>query len=128
MPLVKVEIVEGKTAEYKKQLLHSIQEALVSVLQIDYDNRCQRLYELDADCFMRRAAKTDKYTLIEFTLFPGRSKEIKRKLMMETVRRLSESNAIQASDIMIIINEPPLDNWCFNGEQGSDLNLQYKKE
>ena len=128
MPLVKVEIIKGKTAEYKKILLQSIHDALVAALQIEDDDRYQRLYELDADCFERRAAKTDRFTLIELTLFPGRSKEIKRQLIKETARLLFERLEIQASDIMMIMHEPPLDNWGCYGEQASDLSFQYKKD
>ena len=128
MPLVKVEIIKGKTAEYKKMLLQSIHEALVAALQIEDDDRYQRLYELDADCFERRASKTDKFTLIELTLFPGRSKDIKRAIIKETARILYERLEIQASDIMMIIHEPPLDNWGCYGEQGSELELQYMKK
>ena len=128
MPLVKVEIIKGKTAEYKKMLLQSIHEALMAALQIEDDDRYQRLYELDADCFERRASKTDKFTLIELTLFPGRSKDIKRAIIKETARILYERLEIQASDIMMIIHEPPLDNWGCYGEQGSELELQYMKK
>ncbi len=128
MPLVKVEIVKGKNIEYKKMLLQSIHEALMLVLQIEDDDRFQRLYELDAACFERRAAKTDKFTLIELTLLPGRSKEIKRNVIKEVTRLLGERLEIQATDIIIIMHEPPFDNWGCYGEQGSELGFQYKKD
>ena len=120
MPSARVEILRGKTAEYKELLLHSIQEALVNALHVEEDNRCLRLYELDADCFLRRAAKTDNYTLIELSLMPGRSKEIKRSLIKEISRLLFERLEIQAADVLVIIHEVPLDNWGFHGEQGSE--------
>ena len=128
MPLVNVEIIKGKTIEYKKTLLQSIHEALVNVLQIEDDDRYQRLYELEADYFERRAAKTDKFTLIELTLFPGRSKDMKRGIIKEITRLLRERLEIQASDVFILMHEPPLENWGFNGNQGSEMGFQYKKE
>ena len=36
MPLVRVEIVKGKSSEYKKTLLDCIHEALVEALHIDF--------------------------------------------------------------------------------------------
>jgi 4-oxalocrotonate tautomerase family enzyme len=98
------------------------------VLQIEDDDRFQRLYEMEADCFERRAAKTDEFTLIELTLFPGRSKDMKRDIIKEITRLLHERLEIQASDIFIFMHEPPLENWGFNGEQGSEMGFQYKKE
>jgi len=128
MPLVRVEIIKGKPLEYKKLLLQSIHEVLMLVLQIEDDDRFQRLYELDTACFERRAAKTEKFTLIELTLFPGRSKEMKRSVIKEITRLLGERLEIQATDIIIIMYEPPLDNWGCYGEQGSELGFQNKKD
>ena len=116
MPLVRVEIIKGKTPEYKKTLLNAIEE----------DDRFQRLYELDEECFERRKAKTDKFTLIELTLLPERSKELKRKMIKEITHFLNERLSIQPTDVIIIINEPPLENWGCYGEQGSELNMKYK--
>ena len=127
MPFVKIEIIKGKSSKYKKELLQVVHDALVLALEIEDDDRLQRLYELDAVNFERRKAKTDKFTLIELNLFPGRSKEVKRNVIKEITRLLGERLEIQASDVFIIIHEPPLDNWGFLGEQASELDLQYKK-
>lgn len=128
MPFVKVEIIKGKSDEYKKMLLQAIHEALMSALEIEEDDRYQRLYELDFENFERRAAKTDKFTLIELNLFPGRSKELKRELIKGITSLLGERLEIQATDIIIIMHEPPLDNWGCYGEQASELRFRYKKE
>ena len=46
-PLVKVEIVKGKSDEHKKAVLDGVHDALVQAVKIpDYD-RLQRIYELD---------------------------------------------------------------------------------
>lgn len=128
MPLVRVEILKGKPHEYKKALLSAIHDALMLSLDVEDDDRFQRLYELDEDCFERRKAKTDKFTFIELTLLPGRSKELKKRVITEITRLLAERLSIQATDVIIIINEPPLDNWGCYGKQGSELNMKYKLE
>jgi len=49
MPLVKIEMLKGKSSEYKKALLDGVHQALVDTFKIpDYD-RMQRLYELDKE-------------------------------------------------------------------------------
>jgi len=127
MPLVRIEIIKGKSAEYKAALLQTVHEALVQTLSIEDDDRYQRLYELDEDCFERRKAKTDKFTMLELTLFPGRSKELKGDVIREITRLLGEDLGIAATDIIIIINEPPLENWGIYGNQASEMKLGYKK-
>lgn len=127
MPLVKVEIISGKTKEYKKQLLESIHMALINILEIDDDDRFQRLYELDLDNFERRSSKTDKFTLIELTLLPGRSKEVKDKLIKEITYFLKKDLGINETDVIIILHEPPLENWGCYGNQASELGLHYKR-
>ncbi len=127
MPFVKVEIIEGKTPEYKALLLQSIHDALVLSLGIPDDDRFQRLYELKSADFEHRKTVTDKITLIELTFFPGRSKEMKRAAILEITRLLSERLSIVLNDIFIVINEPPLENWGLHGEQASETQLQYNK-
>lgn len=125
MPLVKIEILAGHTKEYKEILLQSVHEALVTALGIPDDDRLQRLYELNKDCFEN--TQSDKFTIIELTFFPGRSKDMKRSAFKEIVRLLCEKLNMIPSDIMITINEPPLDNWCLRGEQACELGIKYKK-
>lgn len=126
MPLVKIEIIKGKTLEYKKILMQSVHDSLVLSLNIEDDDRFQRLYELDEENLERRQAKTDKFTLIELTILPGRSKEIKKCVIENITQLLWERLEIQATDIIIIMNEPPLDNWGCYGKQASELEFNYK--
>ena len=127
MPLVKIEIITGQSREYKIALLQSVHDGLVNALSIPDDDRIQRLYELD-EYFFERHGKTEKFTLIELTLFPGRSAELKKAAISEITRLLGERLDIPPSDIFIIINEPPLENWGLRGVQASEMGIQYKKE
>jgi len=50
MPLVRIEIHKGKSAEYKKAILDGVHAALVEAFTIpDYD-RNQRIYEINPEC------------------------------------------------------------------------------
>lgn len=129
MPLVKVEIFTGKSKEYKKKLLDSIHSALVESFKIPDNDRIQRLYELDPDNFETVQGKSDKYTLIEITVFKGRSIEAKRILYSRIVKNLNESLEIAGSDVLIVINEPPLENWGIRGGKAAiDIDLGFKIE
>ena len=127
MPLVRIEIIKGQSQEYKKDLLQSVHDGLVNALSIPDDDRNQRLYELDECCYERSPGKTEKFTFIELTLFPGRSSEMKKKAISEITRLLEERLHISPLDVFIIINEPQLENWGLRGKQASELGLEYKK-
>jgi len=117
MPLVRIEIVKGKSAEYKKEILEGVHVALMNAIQIEDWDRFQRLYEIDDEFFERSEGKTDKFTMIEITMFQGRTKEQKAKLYEEIVKELYERLQIQATDIFIVLNEPPNENWGLAGKQ-----------
>lgn len=115
MPLVRIEILKGKTPEYKKTLLESVHAALEKALAIESWDRFQRLYELDPDNFEMSPSKSDKFTMIEITMFPGRSREQKKLIYEEIVKELSSGLDIDRTDVFITINEPANENWGLAG-------------
>lgn len=120
MPLVRIEIIKGKDVAYKKALLEAVHVALVNAIQIEDWDRFQRLYEIDKELFERSESKTDKFTMIELTMFPGRTKEQKARIYEEIVKELYERLKIEATDVFIVINEPPNENWGLAGKQRAD--------
>lgn len=117
MPLVRIEIIKGKSHEYKKAVLDAVHEGLVKSLGIEEWDRFQRLYEIDDDYFERSDSKGDCFTMIELTLFPGRTKAQKARAIELITKELNEKLAIPAEDVFIVINDPPLENWGFGGVQ-----------
>ena len=115
MPLVKVEVYRGKPKTYKKAILDGIHDALVASFKISDDDRNQRLYELSRNNFERRVKRSANFTIIELTVFKGRSLEAKRLLYSEIAGNLYRNPGIEAKDILIILNEQPLDNWSISG-------------
>jgi len=115
MPLVKVEIYKGKSRQYRKAVLDGIHNALVASLKIPADDRNQRLYELPVEDFERPGNKSADFTIIEITLFKGRSLEAKKQLYAGIVANLSKDPGIAGNDIVIVLNEPPLENWGIRG-------------
>lgn len=117
MPLVRIEIIKGKTLEYKKGLLDAVHTALVNAIRIEEWDRFQRLYEIEDELFERSETKTDKFTMIELTMFPERTKEQKAKVYEEITKELKARLGIQPTDVFIVINEPPNENWGLAGKQ-----------
>jgi phenylpyruvate tautomerase PptA (4-oxalocrotonate tautomerase family) len=127
MPLVKIEIIKGNSKEYKKALLNAVHDSLVESFKIpDYD-RFQRLYELDKENFEIPSNKSSQAVLIEITVFPGRSLEAKKSLYQNIVNKLAENPGIDGNDIVIVINEPPMENWALRGgKPASEVNIGFK--
>ena len=117
MPLVRVEIVKGKSSEYKKTLLDCIHEALVETLHIEDWDRFQRIIEIKKEDFEFPESKTDYFMIIELTIFPGRTKEQKKNVIEKITAKITERLSIAPTDIFIVFSEPPLENWGMGGKQ-----------
>ncbi|MHC1702472.1 MAG: tautomerase family protein [Tenuifilaceae bacterium] len=125
MPLVRIEIETGRSPEYKKAILNGIHQALVETIKIPDNDRRQRLYELDTDHF-EHDGRGNQYTIIEITMFKGRSNEAKKALFRKIVDLLEINPGIPGNDITIIIHEPPLENWGIRGGYpASELDLGF---
>ena len=125
MPLVKVSLLKGKSIEEKKALLDAIHAALLDAFKIPENDRNQRIFEFEPENFDIPEEKTSNYTMIEIDVFPGRSLDAKRKLYQKIVQNLNEQ--IQPNDILVVLKEPPLDNWGVRGGMpASEIDLGFK--
>ena len=85
----------------------------------------QRIYELDEDNF-ESYEKTDNITLIEIILYKGRSNEAKKALYKAINDNLALDPGIDCDDIIIVLIEPPLENWGIRGgNPASEIDLGF---
>ncbi|MBP5655153.1 MAG: tautomerase family protein [Clostridiales bacterium] len=117
MPLVKVEMLKGKDPEYKKTVLDCIHQGLIDSIGIEDWDRFQRITEYDREDMEFPSFKTDSFMIIGIKLFPGRTKEQKAALIETVTGNLNKSLGIATSDVFIVIDEPPLENWGIGGKQ-----------
>ena len=126
MPLVRIEIREGRSTTEKKLLLKAVHSALVEALKIQEQDRTQRLYEYPPSSFEVPPDKTDMFTLIEIMMFPGRSTAAKRHLYKTFVRNL-ERLGIGPNDVFIVLYEPAMENWGIQGDTpASEVDLGFE--
>ena len=85
MPLIRVEIREGWSRTEKARLLDAVHAAAVEALRIPDEDRTQILTEHPADAFQFPPGKGDRFTLIQVTMFAGRSLDAKRRLYQAVV-------------------------------------------
>ncbi|MGH2756247.1 MAG: tautomerase family protein [Actinomycetota bacterium] len=123
MPLVQIEVVKGRSPSEKKALFDAVHDALVEALKIPDDDREQTLVEHESDDFDVRSST---YTIVRITMFPGRSLAAKRDLYQAIVRNLGRLG-IQPTDVSIVLQEPPLENWAIRGgTPASEVDLGYR--
>lgn len=117
MPLVCINMLAGKTPEYKKTVLDCVHNGLVAALGIEEDDRFQRIAEFDKASFETAPQKTEDFMIIELSLFPGRTKEQKKQAIEAITAGLISALGIRPTDVFILIHEPPLENWGLGGRQ-----------
>jgi len=117
MPLVKINMIKGKDTKYKKKVLDSVHNGLMSSLGIDDWDRFQRIIEIPREDFEIPPEKTDNFLIIELTIFPGRTKEQKKKAIENITKELVDNLEIAKTDVFIVIYDPPMENWGLGGSQ-----------
>ena len=110
-----------------RQLSDAIHEAAVTALQLPITKRFQRFVPLDPDCFITPADRSDDYTVIEVSMFEGRSSETK-KLLIRQLYRTTTAIGLSPGDVEITITETPRANWGIRGVPGDELQLTYRVE
>jgi predicted metal-dependent enzyme (double-stranded beta helix superfamily) len=89
MPVVRIEVLKGRAPSERRAILDAVHHALTEALKIPDDDRLQRLVEYDAGDFEIPPDKSEKFTLVDITMFPGRSFSAKSHLCKAIVGNLA---------------------------------------
>jgi phenylpyruvate tautomerase PptA (4-oxalocrotonate tautomerase family) len=126
MPLAKIEVRRTWPPEQVQAIIEAIYLAQREALKVPEHDRQIRFIEHKPEHFHLPPGKTENFTLVEIALFAGRSLEAKRLLYQAIVKNLDEVG-IAPSDIFIILQDIPLDNWGIRGGvPASEVNLGFK--
>lgn len=120
-------IVYGHTAALTPRLSalsDAIHEAVVAVLLLPAEKRFHRFITLEPDRFFTPADRTIDYTIIEISMFEGRSPDTKRALIRRLIGNVT-ALGIGPNDLEITITETPIANWGIRGVPADELNLDY---
>ena len=112
----------------KAKLSDSIHSCIVEALQYPLDKRAHRFFPLNDSDFYYPPGRTEKYTVIEISIFEGRAVETKKRLIRLLFERLEQDLEIMPQDVEITIFETPKHNWGMRGQAGDELALNYKVE
>ena len=119
MPIVRIDIQEGKVTGYKRELLHGVRRAITSALSVPDERVVQRIVETHPDDIDSGAKRTDAFTVIEIAMIAGRGAELKHALYDEIVAELGVSPGIAPEDIIVYVVDPPAECFCLGGEHSA---------
>jgi phenylpyruvate tautomerase PptA (4-oxalocrotonate tautomerase family) len=115
VPIVRIDIQSGKSTEYKRAILHGVRRALVSAFQVADERVMQRIAETPAEDIDTTEGRSDRLTIIEVSMLPGRGPELKEAFYDAVVANLGETPGIHARDIMVLVNDPAAECFALGG-------------
>jgi phenylpyruvate tautomerase PptA (4-oxalocrotonate tautomerase family) len=126
MAQVKVFALRDSLATNRSKLSNAIHDAIVSALSFPAEKKFQRFIALDHDDFVFPADRSEHYTIIEISMFEGRTIEAKKALIRALFDNIERDVGIRAHDVEITLFETPKHNWGIRGMPADELTLNYK--
>jgi phenylpyruvate tautomerase PptA (4-oxalocrotonate tautomerase family) len=128
MSQVKIFGLREQLNPIKQKLSDVIHSCVMDALQYPADKRAHRFFPLDRSDFFFPDGRTDRYSIIEVSMFEGRSVDAKKMLIRLLFERVQSECGIAPQDLELTIFETPKHNWGFRGLPGDEHKLNYKVE
>ena len=128
MAQVKIYGVKEQLNPIKSQLSDVVHSCVVDALSFPKEKRAHRFFPLEAEDFYFPVGRSPRYTIIEISMFEGRTIETKKQLIRLLFERLEQQLGLSPSDLEVTIIETPRHNWGFRGQTGDEISLNYKVE
>lgn len=126
MAQVKMYGLRSSLSSRKAALSDAVHQALVESFGLPKEKRFHRFILLERDEFIYPQDRSEQYTILEISMFEGRSVEAKKKLISLLFAYLQDHVGITPQDLEITIFETPQANWGIRGKPGDELALDYK--
>jgi len=112
----------------KAQLSQVIHSVMVDVVGLPENKKFQRYFPMETDDFLFPSDRSAAYTIIEISMFEGRTDQVKKELIQLLFTRMNEQLKLSPNDVEITIFETPRSPWGIRGLPGDELDLSYKVE
>jgi phenylpyruvate tautomerase PptA (4-oxalocrotonate tautomerase family) len=118
MPLVRIDLIEGKSSDYREAIGTVIYEAMVKTLSVPKDDRFQVIAEHSAADFIINPIylgiqRTADCIMIQITLSEGRTVELKQQFYKVVADGLHKRLGLRREDVFINLVEVKKENWSF---------------
>jgi 4-oxalocrotonate tautomerase len=122
MPLVRIDLPRGKSADYRRTLGDVVYEAMVKAINVPVNDRFQVITEhapenLVIDRTYLGIERSADCVVIQLFLNEGRTTELKKAFYRAVADGLNERLGLRKQDVFITLVEVKKENWSFgNGE------------
>jgi phenylpyruvate tautomerase PptA (4-oxalocrotonate tautomerase family) len=121
MPLARIDLAEGKSADYRKTIGEVVYQAMVETLKAPKDDRFQIITEHGDDFVVDPnylgIQRSKDCVIIQLTLNEGRTVDQKRAFYKAVAMGLHQHLDLRPQDVFISLVEVKKENWSFgNGE------------
>jgi 4-oxalocrotonate tautomerase len=122
MPLARIDLVQGKSPDYRKAIGEVIYDAMLTTINVPKGDRFQVITEHPAENFVfdpnyLGIQRTADCVFIQVTLNEGRTLDMKRAFYKAIADGLHERVKLRREDVVINLVEVKKENWSFgNGE------------
>jgi 4-oxalocrotonate tautomerase len=122
MPLARIDLVAGKSAEYRRTIGDVIYDAIIEILKAPKDDRFQIFTEHAPDCQVvdenyLGIKRTKDCIIIQLFLNQGRTVDQKKRFYKAVADGLHARLGVRREDVFIGLVEVTNENWSFgNGE------------
>ena len=118
MPLVRISLLKGKPASYRRKLGDAVHQAMVETIDVPAKDRFQLITEHDPEDFIYDReylgiARSRDLVIIQLTISAGRSLALKRALFRSIAERLAAAVQLRHEDVLINLVETAKENWSF---------------
>lgn len=118
MPLVRISMLKGKPASYRRRVGDAVHQALVETIDVPAKDRFQLITEHEPEDFVYDReylglARSRDLVVIQITLSAGRSLHLKRSLYRAIAARLAAAVQLRPEDAWINLVETAKENWSF---------------
>src|SRR5699024_846384 len=118
MPLVRIDLLEGNTAEFKSQLGELVYQSMLETIGIPEENKFVVVNDLKAEELIFSTNylgvdRTEGIVIIQITMNEGRTTEVKKALYKTVADKLNSQLDIRKEDVFINLVEVNKENWSF---------------
>ena len=120
MPFVRIDLAQGKSAEFRKGIGEIVYRAMREVINVPDGDKFQVISEHPpgelnvTDSYLGNRYSKD-VILIQITLSSGRTVELKKAFYKRIVDELNTQLQVRRDDVVINLVEVAQENWSFGG-------------
>ncbi len=118
MPLIRIDLKRGKSADYIRQMADGVHQALVETFSVPHDDRFQIItqhesQEIIFDENYLGVRRTDDIVFIHIIAGKWRDTNTKKRFYKRAAELLSQQPGLRPEDVQVIISPNDRDDWSF---------------